>query len=172
MCSKAGIFLLTLLVPVCVSAGGGRATAHAPATVTLVRPISIAMGQDLWFGNLIVEANLGTQQIIQRAADGGGDRQADPPGITQVTRSSALWHNARFEVKGEPGLGFSIVMPNHPIVILNGGIPMKVSLNYYSSDTYINPVGNSIWVGGRLELPNNPQFGRYSGDFEVTVAYN
>lgn len=168
----AGLVLLALMIPVFASASGPSATAQAPTSVQLVRPISIRKAQDLWFGNLIVEANSGEQRIVQNASDGGGTRQQDPPGIHQLARSSGLWHNAKFEVGGEPEASFSVSLPDHSINIQSGATSMKVRLNYYSSGHLIDPQGNTIWVGGKLDLPNNPEPGRYSGNFEVTVAYH
>jgi len=170
---------LATLVAVWIAAGGWamakgtKATAQAPVSVTLIKPISLRKCQDLWFGDLLVEANSGALQIVQTAGDGGGNRKPDPPGITQIAQASALWHNAKFEVGGEGGAGFGVAVSNHPITIQNPlHESMLVRLNYFCSDTTIDPQGSTIWVGGRLEMPNNPQPGRYSGEFEVTVAYN
>jgi hypothetical protein len=153
-------------------AKGGSATVQAPVAVTLIRPISLKKCQDLWFGNLLIEANSGALQIHQTAGDGGGVRKPDPPGVTQIAVASALWHNAKFEVDGQGGLGYTVTVTNHPIVIQSSTHEtMTVGLNYYSSDTVIDPKGSTIWVGGKLYVPNSPRPGRYSGEFEVTVAY-
>jgi len=153
-------------------AAGTSGTATAPAKVNLIRPITLRRAQDLWFGCLVIDPNSGQLQIVQTAADGGGTRKPDPPGVSQLLTSARPWHNARFEVGGQSEAGFTVTMPGYPIVIHGPGLQtMLVRLNYYCSDTMIDPQGSSIWVGGKLDIPENPRPGHYSGDFEVTVAY-
>lgn len=153
-------------------AAGTSSTASAPVRVSLVRPITIRKAQDLWFGCLLVDAGSGQLQIVQTAADGGGTRKPDPAGVTQLLQNAEPWHNAMFEVGGQSEAAFSVAMPGHPIVIHGPAQEtMLVRLNYYCSGTMIDPQGTAIWVGGRLDIPENPRPGHYSGDFEVTVAY-
>jgi len=176
----ACLLLLQTLAGGGLWANGNRSVASAGTRVTIRRPIILAKCQNLWFGALIVEPGNSGRKVIQNAADGGGTRQPDPAGVIQIAQGYDRWHNAEFEISGEPNASFSVDMPKHGIQLPNTtasgpGLTLYLDVpkfNYYT-DNAIGPDGKTkMWIGGRLDLPENPTPGYYRADIQVTVAYN
>ncbi len=176
MQTAARLLLLPVLACGPIWAGGNSSSAHSTAGITIVRPILMRKTQDLYFGALLVDPASPGGAIKQHAAFGGGTREGDPAGVTQVALSTEHWHNAEFEIRGEPGANFSVHMPRGTIQIsapspsATSSLPV-VALNYYA-ESAIDPGGMTrIWIGGTLQLPANPSPGHYTALFPVTVAY-
>lgn len=166
------LLLLSALCPIGAWAGGNASSASALASISIVRPIVLTNLQDLYFGALLVEPNSPGGTIEQNAASGGGTRVTDPAGITQVALSTDHWHNAEFEIQGEPGANFSVYLPKGTLQITANGASLPVTgLNYYTDSAIATSGSTRMWIGGRLVLPVNPAPGHYSALFPVTVAY-
>ncbi len=172
----APLLILPLLAGGWALASGNSASAEATTSVAIIRPIILRRTQDLYFGALLVEPGSPGGTIRQHAAHGGGTRDPDPAGVTQVALSTDHWHNAEFEIHGEPGANFSVYLPKGTILVHavspsgTSELPV-VGLNYYT-ESAIDPSGTTrMWIGGTLQLPTNPNPGHYTALFPVTVAY-
>jgi len=176
MRATASLFLLSAVTGGWLWAGGNASAAHATASISIVRPIVLRNTQSLYFGALLVEPGSQAGLIKQHAAVGGGTREGDPAGVTQVALSTDHWHNAEFVVQGEPDANFSVYLPKGKIQINSGSGPGSAplfvpSMNYFTNSAIGANGQTNLWVGGFLNIPMNPAPGHYTAVFPVTVAY-
>ena len=154
------------------------ATGTANATATVVRPITIAKGVDLAFGNVVPSAAAGTLTLTAASSTVA----TASPGVTQPLSHPGTVTAARFDVSGEGGLTYSITLPSVASTITSLTAPTDtMSVDGFVTDigatgTLTGSVGNagtqSFYVGGVLHVGANQNPGNYSGTFTVTVAYN
>jgi hypothetical protein len=160
-------------------ADGNQSIAVADAAATIVPPIVLTKTQDLWFGQVVVDPGGFGRVITQTAGSGGGNRAADSRGVHTIGSGTHRWHNAEFEVTGQPDLTFSLDIQRNSLNIRCAAqgrtIPMVLNVPYL--DAYrrnaIGPDGKTkVSIGGTLLLPSTPAPGTYQGQFQMTVAYN
>ena len=147
-------------------------TATGTATATVITPISVASGSDLAFGAFSVDAtNGGTVSI---AANGA--RTATASYIDLVTSTVSA---ATFTVSGDASATYAYTVAN---ATLSNGISsaddMLATLQGLSTSTSNAASGSlgggtdTITVFGSLAVAAGQTEESYSGDFDVTVAYN
>lgn len=161
-------------------ADGNSSLASANASASIWPPITLTKTHDLWFGEVILEPGYAGRKIEHNAAKGGGTREPDGPGMLSVQNRYERWHNAEFEITGAPYAGFSLVLPHYNSVFITNtstGSVIPIQLGVPQFDAYMpNAIGldgkTKIWVGGIVLLPVDPVPGYYSGQFQITVAYN
>lgn len=145
-------------------------SATATSTATIITPIAISKTLDMNFGNVSVNASLGT--VVLTPAGGrsvtGGASIAGAPGT--VTAAS-------FDVTGANDYTYSITLPATPTTLTFGA-------NTMTCDTWTStptPTGTlsgagaqTLTVGATLHVGASQPAGTYiSGTpFEVTVNYN
>ena len=157
--------------------------ASATANATVIRPIAVAKGLSLEFGNIV--AGAGT--VVIAAATGA--RTDSTPALTPPAAQRGLIRAATFNVSGEGGAIYSITLPADNTVRLrtNDGIgdvefmrldSFTVAKNGGATDllTLNGEAGGSgsqsFFVGGTLTAVAGQTAGVYSGTYSVTVAYN
>ena len=180
MAKPACFLLLPVLASGWLWANGNQSATKADTRVVIYRPITLTKNQNLWFGALLVDPGPGGRKVIQNAADGGGTRQPDPVGVIQIAKGYDLWHNAEFEIGGEPNASFSVDMPKNGIQLMNTtvsgpGLTLFLDVpkfNYYTDNAIGTDGKTKMWIGGRLNLPESPTPGYYQASINVTVAYN
>jgi hypothetical protein len=105
--------------------------------------------------------------------------QADPAKTVPPGRAENS-ENASFEVNGEPGTAFSIVLPTNNAVkmtVSGGGANQEIAVSSFTSYPATQGVvaanGESIiYVGAtRAKLASNQKPGKYSGTFSVSIVY-
>ncbi len=173
--------LLPVVAMTTVLAGGGPALAQSSAAqttsgaLTLFMPLAVAKLSDLSFGTVMrptsgggnVSVNATTGQVT---AGGGAAVMSGGPG--------GAASRAAFEVTGEGGLNFSVVVPQNFIMTRTGGQEtLQVSLVSTTGGGTLSGRNGSagsaaFGIGGSTQLNSTTQGGTYTGTFTITVAYN
>jgi hypothetical protein len=169
-------FMSIVVVSVAFAGIAGAAelsdTATGTATATVITPIAVVAGNDLRFGTFSVDAtNGGTVSI---AANGA--RTATASYIDLVTSTIGA---ATFDVSGQASTTYAYTVAN---ATLSNGTPaddMAATLQGVSTSTANGSSGtltaggtDTITVFGSLAVAAGQTEDSYSGDFDVTVAYN
>jgi spore coat protein U-like protein len=164
---------LAVMVLACCGAGSAiAATATATSTSTVVAPIAIAKTADLAFGKFAAAATPGTVTV-------------SPNGARSVTGGVALAGGtptaAQFNVTGEPGLTYSIVLGgstqltsganNLPFTSISDVTASAITSGNVASGT-LTGGAQTIFVGGVLTVAASQAPGTYSGTVTATVDYN
>lgn len=139
-------------------------TAISGAGATVITPITIVTTANLLFGSVEPTNVAGTVTV----SPGGGRSSTNV-----VLSSMALGSPASFYLSGNPGFGFSIVLPSS-VTLTGPGASMQLSqfTSTPSSTGSLNASGNTtINVGGTLAIGANQAAGTYSGNFSITVNY-
>ena len=164
------LFFISVGMLLFASSAFAQVTASATATATIVTPIAITKDVDMNFGNLAVNASVGTVVITPagaRSATGGVSFLAATPGT--ITAAS-------FTVTGLAAATYSITLPVGAITISSGANNMTVD-TWTSSPT---PTGTltggteTLTVGATLNVGASQAAGTYISPtpFDVTVNYN
>lgn len=113
--------------------------------------------------------------------DFGVAPQGDGPRTITPTRQADL-QSARFMVKGEPNLTYTIFLPTQAVDLQNqqagsGTSLMKItdfhSIPPSGTNGYLGPQGSQLIIVGatRLALSPTQKRGKYSGTFLITIVY-
>ena len=164
------LIFVSIVMLLFASSAFAQVTASATATATIVTPIAITKDVDMNFGNVAVNASVGTVVLTPagaRSATGGVSFLAATPGT--ITAAS-------FTVTGLAGATYSITLPAGALTITSGANTMTVD-TWTSSPT---PTGTltggteTLTVGATLNVGASQPAGTYvSGTpFDVTVNYN
>ncbi len=148
------------------------ASATSPAYATIVAPIGIThSGNDLQFGSMIkgtgtVTVGTNDARTFSTAALNPGDQGAAPTA-------------AVFTVTGEDAYTYSIAFTNASETLTNPASNTMVASDFVAlsggggaSTGTLTGGTDAIKVGATLTLDNDETAGLYTGNFEVTVAYN
>ena len=142
------------------------------ASVTLADPIVLTETAALQFGN-VAKGSTGTNTVTVSETNGnrslgGGGNAALVSGVT-ATR-------AAYSVTGEDDATFSITLTSSSINLDGPGDgQLAVSLVRSATTGTLTGGAATFGIGGVLTIDNTDAddvAGAYSGDFEVTVAYN
>lgn len=139
--------------------------ATGTASVQIVNAIAISKTVDLNFGQIIG----GAASVV--TVDPAGERALVSGTATLAGGPVAA---AEFAVVGGIGSIYTITLPVGPVSLTPG--TMTVS-DFTSSPTVaakgeLDGAGTqTLFVGGQLNVGATPALGVYTGDFEVTVAY-
>lgn len=167
--------LLAVLAGLTVS---GQAFAQASdaetttASVTLTAPIALTETAALQFG-LVAKGTTGTNTVTinettgARSLGGGGNASLVTGGTTG---------RAAYSVTGQDAATFSITLTSSSINLTDGGTGSLAATLTRSATTGTLTGGTATFgIGGALTIDNtdtDDAAGAYSGNFEVTVAYN
>lgn len=177
---------LALAIGALVMAGGAMAqstatVAAAVANANVIRPITIAPGATLEFGNIV--AGAGTVTIEASAA---GTRTDSLATLTPGTQKGPL-SAATFEVNGEGAATYAITLPaDDAITLITGDGALAVQQMKLSAFTKAAVAGSlgtldgtaggvgvqSFYVGATLKGIAGQAAGLYTVTYPVTVAYN
>lgn len=172
---------LVVAIGALVMAGGAMAQSTATGTgtanATVIKPITIAAGSTLEFGNVV--AGAGTVTVA--AADGvrtDSDTALTPGGQKGTIRA------ATFNVAGEAASTYSITIPTTAITLSDSATtPNTMTATAFTvvagtSGTVSGLVGTLaagagvLNVGATLNVAALQAPGAYTGTYLVTVAYN
>jgi spore coat protein U-like protein len=140
----------------------------ADVNVQIVEPINIENGTELNFGSIIA-AGGGNVRV---AADGTRTFSNNDMKIITTSNPSSP---ASFEVTAASGYSFSITIPAI-VVSETGGATMPVSFTHdVDGETDGNATGTgavqNLKVGGLISVASGQTAGTYTGEVEVSVAY-
>jgi hypothetical protein len=168
-------------------------TATANASVHVIHPIVLIWEQPLAFGGIIPDnVNAGTVTVapasspVTTSAYVPGSPTAVNVTLLNTPATGTAPGPATFLVQGESNYTYAVTLPNAVIVhidnITDNSIQMIV--DQFTSDlpgSPLTPVGHLsntptgaqyFSVGGTLHVPAGETPGQYSGQFQVSVAYN
>ena len=166
----ASLFVMTLATQQVKAQTGASASASAEAKATVVTVISITKTFDLNFGSFAPGAKGGTVSV---KLDG---TRSFTDGVTLLDQGE-MPTRALFTVKGTKNAGFYVKLPDAYSVSLTGPAgaePMKITSFVHNAD--VNPALDDdgeieLIVGGTLAVNPNQPAGKYTGTFDVIVAY-
>ncbi len=153
-----------------------QSTATSNASATIIKPLGIELvdGSALRFGNIVTSATAAGTVVVAPGATTAtytGGAQAFTGAAAAGTRSAA-----NFTVTGEPGYTYAITLPaDETITISNGTQTMEVDTfksTPGTTGTLSESGSQDLSVGATLHLVANQASGQYTGNFNVTVAYN
>lgn len=147
------------------------ATATATATATVRKALSIVKAGDLSFGSFTVEnagnVSVGLDDVI--TIEGGAELSGYPAA------------SAVFNLSGDNDAQFALTLPSTPVVLSDGDnhtmtIATESWLTTLGSSTDLSGALSSagkltVNVGATLAFVAGQTVGSYSGEFDITVAY-
>lgn len=144
-------------------------TSNSAATADVVAAIAISNSATLRFGQVSADTSL-TTGTVTIGTDGIRVNNG-----TSAVLSGGTFGNAAFTVTGTGSLGFTITLPADGIVTVSG-VGADMAVTGFTS----NPSGSStlslgtkaLAVGATLHLGAAQVPGAYTGNYDVTVAYN
>lgn len=146
--------------------GQNSASASFTASVTIIEPIEIKTTADMNF------ASIGARQ--------GGSVILNPDNSRTVTGDISLEGSdgltaAVFEVKGQNGYSYDIIIPEGNFVMTNGADKVTLKdLKISSHSNTLNKDSQIIRLGATLEVGAQQKPGKYitPTPLEITVSYN
>lgn len=148
------------------TAFGQDATATANADALIVAPIQIQVEDNMNFGSIATDGEIGTVVLAANADNAAAGTST--ASLVQSNRQAAL-----FLVNAANNYQYSITLPE-TVDLSNAGDDIMTISNFTSN------LGNSsrgtgvdqlLYVGGTLTVAADQAEGAYSGDVSVTVAY-
>ena len=171
--------IFTLLSIVMVASFSNKVVAQTTATATnnaqcsIIAPIGITAGADLWFGDIIK----GAGDVV---VDVNGDRTI-PAALKSGTQLGTI-NAAVFNVTGEALYTYTVTLPADAVVTITEGTdPMNVNgFNCKTATTSATDLTGAldasgddvITVGATVTVDADQVAGDYTGTFDVIVAYN
>jgi hypothetical protein len=145
------------------------------ATAQITTALTFASGSDLKFGSIAVGASTGTVTLTPASSTTRTKVGSTTQLVSQGTSPAA----AAYTVNGEPGYTFTVTLPSSPVTITNttgsGGETMTVTdftTDLTSDDGTLTGGTATFYVGGTLNVGAAQVSGAYTGNFDVTVAYD
>lgn len=139
------------------------------ATAKIITPITISLENDgLNFGTLVPSGTNGTVVLTP-----AGERSSEGNKVGFIDQESDF-SAASFLVKGQENASFSLALPKETVQLKNGNNTMDVTSFQASIGEDGNTIassGTDFTVGATLSVAGDQGAGTYSGQFDVTVAY-
>ncbi|HEY3371329.1 MAG TPA: DUF4402 domain-containing protein [Prolixibacteraceae bacterium] len=165
------LFLIAIAVLGFSAISFGQVSENAPASATIVTPISIVKVDDMNFGNVAIQGSNDGTVVLTPAGGRTADAGATLPAIKGTVSA------ASFTVSGQTGYTYAITLPS-TLTITSG-------LNYMIVDAFTSTPDatgtldatlgtETISVGATLNVNAGQGAGVYTNTagFEVTVNYN
>lgn len=149
----------------------GQSTANAPASATIITPITLTKTVNMNFGNVAVNASAGTVILVPagtRSATGGVTLPVVAGTVTAAT----------FTVAGEGTSTYSITLPTDPLTITRASGSETMTVGTFTSTPSVTGTlsggAQTITVGATLNVAGSQVAGNYTNvaGFAVTVNYN
>jgi hypothetical protein len=167
---------LTLLVAAALIGVSGTAFAQETDTETttastrIIQAISIQPGTQLQFGRIVKPAS--GNSVVTVTTGGSRSVTSGTAALAGGTVSAAT-----YTVTGEGNQNFSITVPASVTLNRTGGGSLSATLtSSAASGTLSGSLGSpgtfDFSIGGALTIADSTASGDYSGNFNVTVAYN
>jgi hypothetical protein len=162
------VSLAVLALAIAGSGSAIAADATASATGTVIAPIAITKSADLVLGSFASGANGGTVTLSTLGVRGKtGD-------VTLFSSTGVA--AAKFDVTGEGGLTYSIVLTPTALTRNSGTETMSFAPQSDITSGTLAGTGasgaQSFFVGGELSVAAGQAPGTYAGSVTATVAYN
>jgi hypothetical protein len=146
-----------------------NASATATASANIITPIQIVKGADLYFGNIVAGTSTGTVTVNTE-----GNRTGTG-GVILPTATPGTITAAKFTVSGLPNATYAISLPTSTTISISGG-SASMTITQFTSNPNASGIltggSQDFYVGGTLNVGANQTAGTYTGEFNVTVAYN
>lgn len=142
------------------------ATGQAAGKANILEPITISKTLDLDFGDIISQTALFTVTVT-------------PEGVRSASNATAILtatgQAAAFTVGGAGSHSFAVTLPSTPVTIKNSADD-EMTITGFSHNLGATPALSggtaSLTVGAVLNVGAAQASGQYTGNFNVTVAYN
>lgn len=127
-----------------------------------------------------IQTVFGCLSIHKKSDLNFGEAPQGDPAKTVIPAQFENSENASFEVEGERGVSFSIILPSDNTIKMTvdgGGLNREIAVNKFTSYPHgqvtIGLLGEEhIYVGAtRNKLSSSQKPGKYVGTFTVTVVY-
>ncbi|MFC3711870.1 DUF4402 domain-containing protein [Sphingoaurantiacus capsulatus] len=165
---------------VAMAATSGAAFAQASATQSttstgrVVQAITLTKNTDIAFGSVVRSAAVGTNTVTIDATSGARAISGAGGGALATSTSG----RATYTVDGEGAQTFSVSVPGTFNMTRSGGAetitvtPTTSAATGTISGTLGSAGTATFGVGGSFPVTNATVTGNYTGNFDVTVAYN
>ena len=178
--SICAIFLgFAVLLSAPARARDADASATGVATATVVQPLTATAVAQLDFGTVAVSLAQGGGVVVAPgglASYIGSARQACLSG-----RDCSLPHPATFQVSGEAGRDYRVILPNGVVARSDGGQTLGVEALVVRTRSRpgdaaigtLDPQGRDQFeIGGTIRIPAGAATARYSATIAVIVTYS
>jgi len=168
-----GIGFVGGLVNINEASAQANGTASTTGAGTVIQGVAIHKERDLEFGALIPSASSGTVVITAASTT----TRSATGGVTLTDQGGLTPASAEFDVTGNPNFTYTITLPSS-VTITNttgsGGETMTItSMTKSNEGPQLNGQGTETWwAGGTLNVAADQVGGRYTGTFDVGVAYD
>jgi hypothetical protein len=136
------------------------------ATTTIVAPLSVTKVTDLRFGVVTrPAAAAAADSILINASTGARTQSGSTAGLAAGTSG-----RAEYTVTGEAARTFSVTTPA-TMTMSSGGNDITVTLTNTGAGTLTGGTA-TVGVGGSFPITDATVTGAYTGNFNMTVAYN
>ena len=166
------LFALGLLLLAFSAGSFAQVSATAPASATIVSPITISNPVSMEFGNVAVSPTVAGTVVMDPAGLRTPTGGVTLPGTTGTVRA------ASFDVGGTPNYTYSIAISLASATITNGGNTMTID-TWTSNPDWVVTGGTldatgaeTITVGGTLNVAAGQAAGPYTNATAVTVTVN
>ncbi|MFA5227613.1 MAG: DUF4402 domain-containing protein [Bacteroidales bacterium] len=141
--------------------------ADAGVGATIIAPITVSQAHDLEFGYIVKTT---TANIVTVTAAGARSATVTESLLTSQTGDPSA---AEFEVTGEDDFTYKVTLPTTITLEGDGGVDMTVDNFVTNLTNNIGTIGtnDTFTVGANLNVNANQGVGLYTGEFQVTVAY-
>lgn len=162
--------LLFMTISANVMAQNTASVGNATASATIITKITLANTTPLSFGT-IAQTTEGGSVTLTSGSDVAVHSNSEA-NITSSTESRAL-----FNVTGETGATYSIILPSSDVELTRVSGTEKMIVNTFTTDASLssNTIAagvSSFHVGAKLTVDPNQLPGTYNGTYSVTVNYN
>lgn len=138
----------------------------------VIRGVAIHKERDLEFGALIPSASAGT--VVVTAAS--STTRSATGGVTLTDQGGYTPSSAEFDVTGNPNFTYTITLPTSVTITNTTGNNETMTITSFTKSNQgpqLNGQGTETWwAGGTLNVAADQAGGRYTGTFDVGVAYD
>lgn len=163
-----GAASLTALAVASSASAQASASATGTASVTIIAPITLTKNVDLVFGSVVKDGTAAATVVMPASAS----PTPVPTGATLVINQSAARTAAKFTAGGTATQTYSITLPSSAVTLT--GTTAGLTVDTFTKSVATGSIGDGgFYVGATLNLPSGAiAAGSYTGNFDVTVAYN
>lgn len=167
-----GIVLAGALTGVNKASAQANGEASTTGAGTVVRGVAIHKERDLEFGAIVASASSGTCVITAASST----TRSATGGVTLTDQGGLTPASAEFDVTGNPNFTYTITLPNSVTITNTTGNNETMTITDMTKSNQgpqLNGQGTETWwAGGTLNVAADQAAGRYTGTFDVGVAYD
>ena len=151
-----------------------QSSLNTAAAANIVSALTLVEGTNLHFGSMTIP----TGGAVTVALSTSTVRTTAGTGSITLLSQSPVAKNATYTVTGSAGFNYVIDLPDSPVTITSGSNTMTVDTFIAASNSTGLASGtltagtDTFIVGGTLNLANGQAAGLYTGQFNISVAYN